>query len=187
MTLPSSRSILLTLCFSLLVGACASSGIPVPTVDSKAGYDFSKIKTFAYLPRKGGPADARVLSDMEVRRFHQAFSRALTAKGLVYVENRERADILASWHLVVQEKTDVRSYNATSYYQCWGCGPAISDVSVQQYNRGTLIFDLVDQDMRKSVWRGVMQSKIAEKRNPEGQQEYFNNIATAMLGSYPPG
>ena len=106
---------------------------------------------------------------------------------MVFVKDRKQADILASWHLVTQEQTDVRSYNSTSYYQCWGCGPAVSDVSVQQYSRGTLIFDLVDQDMGKSVWRGVMQSKIAEKRNPEGQEEYFNNIATAMLSSYPPG
>jgi hypothetical protein len=187
MTLLSSRAIVLSLCLSLLMVACASTGIPVPTVDYKAGYDFSKVRTFAYLPRKGGPADARVLSDMEVHRMHQAFSQALTAKGLVYVEQRQKADILASWHLVAQEKTDIRSYNATSYYQCWGCGPAVSDVSVQQYTRGTLILDLVDQDLGKSVWRGVMQSKIQEKRRVEGQQEFFNKIATAMLSSYPPG
>ena len=118
---------------------------------------------------------------------HRAFASALAAKGLVLVNDRAQADIMASWHLVVQEQTDVRSYNSTSYYQCWRCGPAVSDVSVQQHTKGTLIFDFVDIKARKSVWRGVMQSKIDDRRQVEGQQERFNEIATVMLRDFPPG
>ena len=187
MNIPTPRSIMLFLCCSLVLAGCASGGLPAASIDSKAGYDFSNIKTFGYLPRKDGPAAAEVLSDMEVDRMHRAFEQALNAKGMVFVKDREQADILASWHLVTQEQTDVRSYNSTSFYQCWGCGPSVSDVSVRQHTRGTLIFDLVDQKMRKSVWRGIMQSKIDEKRQVQGQQERFNAIATTMLKDFPPG
>lgn len=186
MKIPTLRSILLLSCCLFALGGCASSGLPEPNIDYMAAFDFSKFKTFAYLPRKGGPAQATVLSDMEIERMHRAFAQALTAKGMVFVEDREQADILASWHLVTQEQTNVRSYNSTSFYRCWRCGPAVSDVSVRQYTRGTLIFDLVDSELRKSVWRGVMQSKIEDKRRAEGQQERFNAIATTMLKNYPP-
>jgi hypothetical protein len=170
-----------------LIAGCASNSLPDINVDHMAGYDFARVKTFAYLPKKGGPSASGFLSDMEVARMHRAFAAALAARGMVLVEDRERADILASWHLVTQEQTDVRSYNSSTYYQCWGCGPSVSDVSVRQYTRGTLIFDLVDPDLRKSVWRGVMQSRISEKRPSEGQQELFNSVAEAMLKNYPPG
>jgi hypothetical protein len=186
MKLSLYRPGLALLCSFLLMAGCAGSGPPQASIDHMASYDFSDVKTFAYLPRKGGPEAAGVFSDMEIQRMHQAFARALAAKGMVYVEDREQADILASWHLITQEQTDVRSYNASSYYQCWGCGPAVSDVSVRQYTKGTLIFDLVDTEMRKSVWRGVMQSRISDKRQAQGQQERFNAIASAMLESYPP-
>ena len=186
MKIPTPRSILLLLCYALVLAGCASSGLPEANIDHMASYDFGKIKTFAYLPRKGGPAASTVLSDMEIDRMHRAFAQALTARGMLLVEDREQADILASWHLVTQEQTNVRSYNSTSYYRCWGCGPSVSDVSVRQYTRGTLIFDLVDPKLRKSVWRGVMQSRIDDKRQTEGQQERFNAIAITMLKSYPP-
>jgi hypothetical protein len=187
MKVPTLRSILLVSCCLFALGGCATSGLPEPAIDHKPAYDFGQIKTFAYLPRKGGPADSAVFSAMEVERMHRAFARALAAKGLVLVKDRAQADIMASWHVVIQEQTDVRSYNNTSYYQCWKCGPAVSDVSVRQYSMGTLIFDFVDIEARKSVWRGVMQSKIDDKREADGQQERFNDIATVMLKSFPPG
>ena len=183
----TTRTIMLCLLFALVAGGCASGGLPEPSIDHMAGYNFDTIKTFGYLPRKGGPANPTVLSDMEIDRMHRAFAQALTAKGMVFVEDRDKADILASWHLVTQEQTDVRSYNSTSYYRCWGCGPSVSDVSVRQYTRGTLIFDLVDPEMRKSVWRGVMQSRIDDQRQAQGQQERFNDIARAIVKNFPPG
>ena len=180
------KLMLLSLSLVVITG-CASGGLPEPALDHMAGYDFGHVKTVAYLPRKGGPADPSTFSDMEIERMHAAFARALSAKGISVVEDRDKADILASWHLVTQEQTNVRAYNSTSYYRCWGCGPSVSDVSVRQYTQGTLIFDLVDPQMRKSVWRGVMQSKLDDKRKAEGQQERFNEIATVMLKNYPPG
>jgi hypothetical protein len=186
MKLPTLRLILLIPCCLLVLGGCASSGLPEPVIDHKPAYDFGKIKTFAYLPRKGGPADSAVFSDMEVERMHRAFARALAAKGMELVEDRAQADIMASWHVVVQDQTDARGYNSASYYHCWRCGSAVPDVSVRQYTQGTLIFDFVDIQARKSVWRGVMQSRIDDKRQAEGQQERFNAIATAMLKNFPP-
>jgi len=185
MTIAAARSIMPMLCCALVLAGCASSGLPVASVDQMPGYDFSKITSFAYLPVRGGPSSSAFLSDMEVQRMHRAFAQALQARGMVLVEDREQADILASWHLVTQAQTDVRSYDSASYYQCWGCGPAVSDVSVRQYTKGTLIFDLVDPKLRKSVWRGVIQSRIEDKRPVEGQQERFNRIAADMLKALP--
>ncbi|MCX2982657.1 DUF4136 domain-containing protein [Halieaceae bacterium IMCC14734] len=176
---------MLLLAGSVLFG-CASGGLPQPIVDHNRDYDFTAAKTFAFMNRKSGPAESVVLSDMEINRVNNAFERALTMRGLTLVEKREDADILISWLLVTKEQTDVRSYNSTSYYQCWGCGPAVSDVSVRQYTQGTLIVDMVDPEMRKSVWRSVVQSKLNAEHELEGQQERFNNVAEHMMAAYPP-
>ena len=171
---------------SLFMLACASAGLPQPSVDHNSDYDFTTAATFAFMNRKGGAAESTVLSDMEINRVNNAFALALTARGLTAVERKADADILISWLLVTKEQTDVRSYNSTSYYQCWGCGPAVSDVSVRQYTQGTLIVDMVDPELRKSVWRSVVQSKLADERQLEGQQERFNAVAEHMMEQYPP-
>jgi hypothetical protein len=170
----------------LALFGCASGGLPQPTVDHNRDYDFTTAKTFAFMNRKSGPAESVVLSDMEINRVNKAFELALGQRGLTLVESREDADILISWLLVTKEQTDVRSYNSTSYYQCWGCGPAVSDVSVRQYTQGTLIVDMVDPQLRKSVWRSVVQSKLNSQHELEGQQERFNVVAEHMMAQYPP-
>ena len=181
------RAVILSLSLALaaLLGACAS-GLPEPTLDHNPDYDFGQIKTYAFAHRRGGPADFTVLSDMEVDRVNHAFERAMTQRGYQRVDRRADADILLSWELLTRDRTDVRSYNATSYYSCWGCGPAVSDVRVRQYTQGTLIVDMIDPDERKSVWRSVVQSKLNDRQEVEGQQERFNAVAEHMLTGFPP-
>ena len=65
------------------------------------------------------------------------------ALGFEVVSDNSEADIYLIWHLVTEERTDVRTYNSMSYYNCWGCGPAVSDVSVRQYTQGTFIIDMI--------------------------------------------
>ena len=47
------------------------------------------------------------------------------------------------------------------------------------------IVDLIDPGMRKSVWRAVTQSRL--KKEPSTVQEDYNQAATAIFLSFPPG
>jgi hypothetical protein len=170
---------------TLLLLACASSAPPKPHIDFKSDYDFRTVKTFAFLPRRQEAAASTVMSDMTMQRVDRGLERALIADGLTLVA-AESADILLTWHLVAQERTNVRSYDSMSYYNGWRCGPAVSDVSVREYTQGTFIVDMIDPAINQSVWRGVIEDRLKENPDVEGQQARIDAVAMSMLEQFPP-
>jgi hypothetical protein len=137
------------------------------------------------------------LSDMQRDRIDEALAFALRNKGLQVVDDAAQADLLVSWHLVTQEKTDVRTwetpamggyyggYNRYSAYSCWSCGATRTEVSVQNYTQGTFIVDLIDPTLKKSVWRAIIQSRL--KGQLQSDQDKYNATATAIFAAFPPG
>ena len=195
------RSLLL-LSVSLLLAACAS-GPPKPTVDYKSDYNFMPVKKIAFYRDSGQVSgdNPLQLSDIQRDRIDQALSYALGNRGFQIVDDTAQADLLLSWHLVTQHKTDVRTwetpaygagfgyggygrYNRYSAYNCWSCAPTRTEVSVQNYTQGTFIVDMIDPAMKKSVWRGVTQSRLKGKHIED--QGKYNEAATAIFASFPP-
>jgi hypothetical protein len=139
------------------------------------------------------------LSDIQRERIDTALAYALSNRGFQMVDNPAEADLLLSWHLVTQNKTDVRTwetpsygmsygrygrYNRYSMYNCWNCAPTRTEVSVQNYTQGTFIVDMVDPKMNKSVWRGVTQSRLKGQQSED--QGKYNEAATAIFAGFPP-
>ena len=185
-----------------LLAAC-SSGPPKPTVDYKQDYNFMGVKKIAMYKNSGQVSgdNPLQLSDIQRGRIDSALAYALGNRGFQMVDDASQADLLLSWHLVTQHKTDVRTwetpaygagygygmhgrYNRYSMYNCWSCAPTRTEVSVQNYTQGTFIVDLIDPGMRKSVWRGVTQSRM--KGNHSEDQGKYNEAATAIFASFPP-
>lgn len=183
-----------------LLGACASTP-PEPVVDYKSDYNFQPIRTLAFLPSAGDTSGNSVqmyLSDMQINRINRAFTHAIEMKGFKVIDDPSKADVLFTWHLIAQEKTDVRTYNTGptmgyghsrygSYnrrvaYSCWNCGG--TDVRVSQYTQGTLIVDIIDPDMNQSVWRSVIQSRL--KANKESTEQDRNAAAERIMAKFPP-
>jgi len=192
---PARETLRLLACLAagLLLSACAS-GPPKPTVDYKRSYSFSGVKTIAFYDESGqviGDNPLRI-SDIEHERIDDALAYALGNKGFRFVNNASEADLLLSWHLVTQEKTDIRTWNTPTYgynrysaYNCWSCAPTHTEVSVRQYTQGTFIVDLIDPAMRKSVWRAIIQSRLSKKS--DNDQAKYNEAATAIFATFPPG
>jgi hypothetical protein len=196
-TLSMKLGLILT---ALFLAACASSP-PTPDVDYKHDYDFSRIKTFSYLSNSGeasGNSARALLSDMEINRINDAISDTMELKGYRFVKDAFQADVLVTWHLIAQDKTDVRTYNTgpsygggyggyrgynrSASYNCWNCGG--TQVSVKNYTQGTFIVDVVDPKMNQSVWRAVIQSKLKAKVNQD--QQAYNAAAGRIFASFPP-
>lgn len=186
----------------LLLAAC-SSGPPKPDVDYKQDYDFTKVQKLAFYKNSGQVSgdNPLQLSDIQRNRIDEALAFALRNRGFDVVDDASEADMLISWHLATQHKTDVRTYQSPSYgayggyggygrynrysaYNCWSCSPTQTEVSVQNYTQGTFIVDMIDPEMRQSVWRGVTQSKLKGKH--EEDQGRYNEAATAIFAAFPP-
>jgi hypothetical protein len=167
-----------------LLSACST---PIEAVtDHDTQYDFSKVRNIAIQPfNRADPGSVRI-SDMQVARIDDALAEALRRKGFSVVEENSEADLYLTWHLVTQEKTDVRTYNSMSYYNCWRCGPAVSDVSVRQYTEGTFIVDLIDPQRNQSVWRSTIQSRLKSEPDPERSEERRREAAQSIFAGFPP-
>jgi hypothetical protein len=56
-----------------------------------------------------------------------------------------------------------------------------------QYTQGTFVVDVIDPALSKSVWRGVMQGRLADVRASDIQQARFDKAAREMFAKFPPG
>ena len=184
----------------LVLGALAacSSAPPEPMVDFNKSYDFSTIKTVAFLPEAGGTSgdSPRVfISSMQRERVNIALAQAVEKKGITMIADPKKADALLTWHLVAQEKTDVRTYNTgmsygsgyghynrRAHYSCWNCGG--TEVRVKQYTQGTLIVDVLNPITNQSIWRSVIESKL--KGEVEQSQQPYNEAADRIMARFPP-
>ncbi|MEM0953034.1 MAG: DUF4136 domain-containing protein [Pseudomonadota bacterium] len=186
---------------TLLVSACTSSP-PQPTFDYKSDYDFRGVNTIAFMPQSGtasGDSPRAFISDMVADRIDQGITNALQSKGLKVIDDTSKADALITWHLVANEKTDVRTYNTgpstgvyyggyrgynrAAFYNCWNCNN--TDVSVRQYTQGTFIVDIIDPELKRSVWRSTIESKLRGKE-PSRDQADYDQAASRIMGGFPP-
>lgn len=183
---------------ALLLAACASAP-PKPDVDYKQDYDFSQVRSVAFLESSGSVAgdNPLQLSDMQKDRVDTAIRHALSLKGITLVDDIAEADMLISWHLLTQFKTDVQTYDSPGYmgmyygynryslYNCWSCMGRSTDVSVRDYTEGTFIVDMIDPKLERSVWRGVTHSRLTGKQLQD--QARYNEAAEVIFAAFPPG
>lgn len=198
-TLMQQRSrALAALAAALILAACAS-GPPKPDVDFNRDYDFSDVQKIAFYEDSGQVSgdNPMQLSDIQKDRVDGALSYALRGKGYEFVTDPSQADILLSWHLVTQFKTDVQTYNDPgmygpyfgynryAMYNCWSCMGG-TEVVTRNYTDGYFIVDMIDPGMRKSVWRGTIQSRI-KSTDQLRSQETVNAAAVRIFEAFPPG
>jgi len=185
-----------------LLAACASTP-PTPTVDYKSDYNFRAVKKLAFYDQSGmvGGNNPVSLSDMERERIDTALETAFRNKGFEILDekNASKADLLISWTLILNDKTDVRTYqtpsmgmnvgysrwggyNRYSMYNCWSCTQ--TEVSVKNYTEGTFIVDMISPELKRSVWRSEIQSRL--KGEPSHDQDKYNAAAERILASFPP-
>jgi len=192
------RSITLAMA-ALLLTACAS-GPPRPVVDYKPDYDFSDVRQIGFYSDSGEVVGENPLlvSDMQRERIREALRQALEGRGIEVVEDPAEADLLLSWHLLTEQKTDVQTWRSPSFgygihygrynyyagYSCWGCFHPHTEVTVREYTQGTFIVDLIDPALDRSVWRAVTESRL--KARPSENQRDYDEAADAIFASFPP-
>ncbi len=148
-------SILLRLT-QLVVVAAGMSACATINVGShvERGLDFSQYQTYEWSPHDALPAgDARLEEDMVfLDRMQGAFEKALAARGYQRVTFGS-PDLLVHYHAAVSRRIDVdrlaREPGACPDGNVLACNDRLID-----YERATLVLDIVDAQTGRLVWRG---------------------------------
>ncbi len=175
----------LCLLVSVLAG-CASA--PTAVTDHDPSFDFGGVRSIYILPLDRQVSSIAAVSDIQAGRMNEDIGRVLMERGYDVVEDAQQADLLLSWHLVTQERTDVRTYNSMSarYTSCWSCPtPHSTNVTVRQFTQGTLIVDMIDPAGNRSVWRSILEERMRDLSGSEAAA-MRREVALAIFADFPP-
>ena len=166
-----------TLFVLVCVVAIAVSGCSTLTVnhDWDEQADFTKFRKYKILP---GPQAGDQLVE---RRILDAVRVHLGERG--FEEDEANPDFLIAIHGDVEDRVDVQTYNYGYPYAGYPYWHGGRDVSVSQYQEGTLIIDFVDAKENELAWRG-WGTKILDDKTREAS--VLQGIVDKILGQFPP-
>ncbi len=172
----SIYSIIITISFFLI--SCSSITV---NQDYDPAFDFSKLKTFGFIPIS---AEAGI-DQLSADKLGNAIKTELLAKGY---KLESPADFGVALMFSSQTKTNIQSYGYGYGYGAWG-RPGMygtGGVDVTQYEQGTLILDIIDMANQKLVWRGIGSGAMSDSPSVETRTENINNAVNQILAQFPP-
>jgi uncharacterized protein DUF4136 len=124
--------------------------------DYDRSFDFSRLKTYAFVDVGRDPNDPLAVNPMNERRVRAALDSQLVAHGYT-PDTSGHADFLVAYHAATRRRLAVQEWG----YGIGRLGPRRLDVD--QYTEGTLVVDVVDAATRQLIWRGSATGTIAPK------------------------
>jgi hypothetical protein len=177
-----------------MLAACATT--PRVSVDHNPDFDFGAKTRFAVMRPEAavaamGGRGAPVMNDLMAQRLTRTIQTAMTARGFQMVSPAE-ADMFVTFFVTTENRTDIHTYNTGfGYGRCWDrfrcAGWANPEVSVQQYQMGTLFIDFIDPQSGVLQWRGTTSTRLPSNPSQEKRDETANKVVTAIIDQFPPG
>jgi hypothetical protein len=172
----------------LLTTAIVLSGCVSPTTvdyDRASAAKFGDYKCFVIDSRetRSNYQDV-VLSPIVDRRIEQAIGRTLRAKGLT--QDCTQPDFRVTFNTVTQTKTEINDlgrgptpFRRAPYFGYSG----YSRIDINQYEQGTFIIDIIDNQSKELVWRGAYSKRLGWSAPTD---EEVQEIVEDILTEFPP-
>ena len=163
---------------ALFLAGCSTISV---NQDYDPSYDFSKLKTFGFIPI----TEEAGIDQLNATRLGDAIKANLTAKGYTLSEN---SDFGIALFFTKDTKTSIQStgYGYGYGYGYRGYGGMGGSTYVTQYEEGTLVIDFVDMAKQELVWRGVGTGALSDSPSVEERTENINNAVSQILAQFPP-
>ncbi len=172
-------SLVLTITLIALAVSCSSI---TTQYDYERGEDFSRFKTFSFLPAPPELAQNQLVA----KRISAAIVKQLATKGLT--KSDSNPDLNIAVYTEVKDKVDITryGYGYAPYYSYGYWGRGMGGTSVQQYEEGTLIIDMVDANQKEMVWRGMASKALPSYPTPEKIDKIIDDVVAKIFEKYPP-
>jgi hypothetical protein len=163
---------------AILFAGCSTISV---NQDYDPAYDFSKLKTFGFIPITSEAG----IDQLNADRLGEALKTNLTAKGFTLAE---KADFGIALFFTKSTKTDIQStgYGYGYGYGYRGYGGMGGSTYVTQYDEGTLVVDFIDMAENKLVWRGIGTGVISDNPTVEERTANINYAVEEILRQFPP-
>lgn len=183
--------------FAVVVSFLATLGCatkPYVETDFDQAYNFAGLKTFFVAETKQDFKDSILVSPFTLSHI-QAVLQSELAKRYQAPAANQKPDFVVSYHVVMEEKIDPRSYNELYGFGWYGRGyyyPAPrpffygAGTGIRTYNQGSLIIDIVDGKTDKPIWRGVSEKRLSQGMSPQKQREILSQAVTEVMAEFPP-
>jgi hypothetical protein len=168
--------------------------------DSVKGTDFTKYKTYAWLPGKKDTATKSVLNNEIVQQnIRQRVNMEMENRG--FKLDTTKPDVLVLVHTMFEQKKDVVQTPLYSSYDYFYPGfytgiwypyyygyyynvPRVVgyDIREVQYTEGTIVIDIIDREKNTLVWRGWAENRISK---PDEFQKTLGSKIGKIFEKYP--
>lgn len=174
MTLKALIPLVLSLPLVVVLAACSSLET---SYDFDTHTDFASFHVYAWTERAASDAGSDLVYDRIVR----AVDENLAAKGYV---RGDKPDFHVAARTGNQTRVSVTDWGYS--YGAYASWYPRRDVSVQEYEVGTLILDVVDASTMKLVWRGTAEDTLPTQPSPEEITKLVDHAVQKVLEAFPP-
>jgi hypothetical protein len=181
------RLILLTI--ALLVVGGGSAIAQDVRYDFDKDKDFSKYKTYKWVPIKG----ADVPDELTAKQLTGAIDTELALKGLTKTDSNT-ADLYIGYQTAIGSEKQFTAYNTGwGYGAGWGrgwygggMGSTTTYGSTSTIYIGQLDLSMYDAAQKQLVWRGTVSKTLDPKAKPDKKQKNITKSVQKLLKQFPP-
>ena len=143
------------------------------------GAQFPTSGNFSFLERPSLPKDSRIDASALAARVQNALIQVLEEKGFSFGNVDQR--LLVGFYVILHDKLDPGSRPIQQPASLPG-----REDKTKRLERATLILDLVDPTMRKTIWRSTYQADLAVDVSDEQKDARVRAVLRTMLERFPP-
>lgn len=172
----------------LTLAGCSTS--PTVVTDYDTGYEFSQLNTFEVEPTRQDDDKSLLISPFTLSHLQRVIEDNLAERYAPATE-AQTPDFVVRYHIVVEDRLDVRSYDQRYGFGYYGYGPFyrypyVVQPSPRIYRQGSLIVDVVRGEDNKPLWRGVSEQRLYESLTPQEQRQRLSSSVADILSKFPP-
>ncbi len=135
---------------------------------------------FAWMPGAERYFEDPRIKDQSIKPIlENAIQQTLGNAGYQYVQNPQQADFLVGYLVALESELDDQAIA-----KLYGNAPGLPLQSTANYEKGTLVIDIVDRVTKQSVWRGALQAAVTFDVEPSLRQQRVTTAVETVLNNF---
>lgn len=178
---PASRGARAAWTAGVVLAAACGPSIHVETDYSRQA-TFPEFRTYAFADVPAAAAPQNGLDPLLTERVRAELDARLPGKGLQKAADASQADLIVYTWSKGKQRIEVNSWGYT--YGGWRYGGVYApNTTVDTYNEGTLVVDMIDQKKKQLVWRGTATATVDDRKEAN---KLIPKAVDDMMRQFPP-